>query len=44
MIITENNLVEWRRYKKLFTPQAVTELNVGSLACHTAKLPWWLRG
>ena len=39
MIITENNfLVEWRRYKKLFTPGTVTELNVGSLACHTAKL------
>lgn len=39
MITTENNfLVEWRRYKKLFTPGAVTELNVGLLACHTAKL------
>ena len=42
MIITENNfLVEWRRYKKLFTPGTVTELNVGSLACHTAKLIYW---
>ena len=42
MITTENNfLVEWRRYKKLFTPGAVTELNVGLLACHTAKLIYW---